>query len=365
MLPRVSPRAFLRLSQAVTVLVVLNVASGAAVRLTGSGLGCPDWPTCSRRHVTPALSFHPLMEFSNRMVVVVLVVAIAVTAVAALARRERRRDLVWLSWGLVAGVLAEAVAGAVVVYTKLNPYVVMGHFFVGMGLLALAWVLAMRAGGPGGRGVAKVGRADRRLAWGLVAVLALAIAAGTATTGAGPDGGSPNAVRLPVPLDDMARTHSLIVIALGCMLLVLLYRLFRDRAPESVQHRGHVLLGALVVQGLVGYTQFFAHLPPGLVEVHEIGAAVVVVATLWFVDGLYHRGAPGPGDAPGLSARVATAGEAGPAAAAGAPAVGGLAGAGVAAGHAPGEAATAHDVPDHGRPAQGAPMSGRTAEPTR
>ena len=282
------------MSQVTAALVVLNIASGAAVRLTGSGLGCPDWPTCSRRHVTPALSFHPLMEFSNRMVVVGLVVVIGATAVASLLGTERRRDLVWLSWGLVGGVLAEAVAGGIVVYTKLNPYVVMGHFMVGIGLLAVATVLALRAGGPGGAGVPKVGRTDRRLAWAMVGVLAVALAAGTATTGAGPDGGSPSAVRLPVPLDDMARTHSLIVIAFGCVLLVALYRLYRDRGPESVQRRGHLLLGALVVQGLIGYTQFFTHLPPGLVEVHEVGAAIVVVALLQFVDSLYHRGGPVP-----------------------------------------------------------------------
>ncbi|MDA8267150.1 MAG: COX15/CtaA family protein [Actinomycetota bacterium] len=282
------------MSQVTAALVVLNIASGAAVRLTGSGLGCPDWPTCSRRHVTPALSFHPLMEFSNRMVVVGLVVVIGATAVASLVGTERRRDLVWLSWGLVGGVLAEAVAGGIVVYTKLNPYVVMGHFMVGIGLLAVATVLALRAGGPGGAGVPKVGRSDRRLAWAMVGVLAVALAAGTATTGAGPDGGSPSAVRLPVPLDDMARTHSLIVIAFGCVLLVALYRLYRDRGPESVQRRGHLLLGALVVQGLIGYTQFFTHLPPGLVEVHEVGAAIVVVALLQFVDSLYHRGGPVP-----------------------------------------------------------------------
>lgn len=283
---------FVRLCQAVLVLVVANIASGAAVRLTGSGLGCPDWPTCSRRHVTPALSFHPLMEFSNRMVVVVLVIAVAVTALASLTLAERRRDLRWLSWSLVAGVLAEAVVGALVVYSKLNPYVVMGHFMVSMALLAAATVLALRAAGPGGRGTVKVGRRPRRLVWSLVPALAVALAAGTATTGAGPDGGSRNAVRLPVPLDDMARTHSLLVLGVGALLLMAMWELARSGAPESVQHRGRVLLGVMVVQGLIGYTQFFTHLPPGLVEVHEIGAALVVVSTLWFVDGLYHRPVP-------------------------------------------------------------------------
>lgn len=286
---RISSRAFLRLAQVTLALVVLNVASGAAVRLTGSGLGCPDWPTCSRRHVTPPLAFHPLMEFSNRMVVVVLVVAVGACALASLLLADRRRDLRWLAWGLVGGVLGEAVVGAVVVYTKLNPYVVMGHFMVGMVLLAVATLLVLRASTGSGRGIPKVGLAERRLAGILVGLLTLALVAGTATTGAGPDGGSPDAVRIPVPLDDMARTHSLVVMAFGAALLLLLFRLHRAHAPTSVQHRGRVLLTVAIAQGIVGYTQFFTHLPPGLVEVHELGAAAVVVATLWFVDGMVHR----------------------------------------------------------------------------
>lgn len=285
---------FVGLCQVTLVLVVANVASGAAVRLTGSGLGCPDWPTCARRAVTPALSFHPVMEFSNRMVVVVLVVTIAASALATMVAGRGRRDLRLLAWGLVAGVVAEAVMGGIVVYTKLNPYVVMAHFMVSMALLAVATVLVLRARTAGGRGTPKVARPERRLVWSLLPVLTLALAAGTATTGAGPDGGSPNAVRLPVPLDDMARTHSLIVMAFGALLLVALWRLHRAGAPESVQHRGRVLLGVAIGQGLVGYTQFFAHLPPGLVEVHEVGAALVVVAALWFVDGLTHRAGVSP-----------------------------------------------------------------------
>jgi cytochrome c oxidase assembly protein subunit 15 len=276
------------------------------VRLTGSGLGCPDWPTCARRSVTPALSFHPVMEFSNRMVVVVLVVAIAACALATVVAARGRRDLRLLAWSLVGGVVGEAVMGGIVVYTKLNPYVVMGHFMMGIVLLALATVLVLRSRTPGGPGTPKVARAERRLAWALLPLLGLALAAGTATSGAGPDGGSPDAVRLPVPLDDMARTHSLIVMAFGALLLVTLWRLHRAGAPESVQHRGRVLLGVTIAQGLVGYTQFFTHLPVGLVEVHEVGAALVVVAALWFVDGLAHRAGRPLAAAP---AGVATAGD--------------------------------------------------------
>ena len=139
------PRAFLLLCRLSLATIILNVATGAAVRLSGSGLGCPDWPTCSHQQLTPALSLHPVIEFGNRMVVTLLVVCCAVTWVASLLRRPARRDLRWLSGGLLLGILGEAVLGAAVVYSKLNAYVVMTHFMVGIALLAVAVELCLRA----------------------------------------------------------------------------------------------------------------------------------------------------------------------------------------------------------------------------
>lgn len=288
-LPRVGPLAFLRFAQTSLVLVVVNIVSGGAVRLTDSGLGCPDWPTCSARAVTPALSFHPLMEFGNRMVVVALCVVLGATLVAAWRRAPRRRDLVWLSAGLVGGVVGEAVVGAIVVYSKLNPYVVMCHFLLGMALLSVALVLALRAGRAPGPARALVDRRCRRAAVGLLVVLGTAIAAGTATTGAGPHAGGPDAVRVPVPLDDMARTHSGVVLVAGALLLAELALLYRSGAPEAVQRRGRVLLAVMIAQGTVGYVQFFLHLPALLVGIHIFGATMVWSAALWFVDGLFAR----------------------------------------------------------------------------
>jgi cytochrome c oxidase assembly protein subunit 15 len=292
LLAGVSPRAFLRVTQVTVVLVVLNIVTGAAVRLTDSGLGCPDWPTCSQHRLTPPLSFHPAVEFGNRLVVVVLCVATAVALVAALRRVPRRRDLVWLAAGLLGGVLGEAVLGAVVVYTKLNPYVVMTHFMVGIALLTDAVVLAMRARqehrhrAP----VSKVGRRERRVSQAMLGLLALAVAAGTATTGAGPHAGGAGAKRVPIALADMARVHSGIVIVLVALTLVLLYLLDRTGAPPSVLDRARVLLGVMVLQGAIGYTQYFSHLPALLVGVHVFGATAVWVAMLWFYDGLTHTG---------------------------------------------------------------------------
>jgi cytochrome c oxidase assembly protein subunit 15 len=311
-LPPVGTRGFLRVTQVALGLVVLNIVSGAAVRLSDSGLGCPDWPTCAQHHLTPPLSLHPAIEFSNRLVVVALCLVAAVVLLAALARRPRRRDLTWLAAGLIGGILGEAVLGGVVVYSKLNPYVVMTHFMVGIALLTVAVVLCLRAGRAPEPGVLMVTPAVGRLTRVMLGVLVLAIAAGSATTGAGPHAGGKGAKRLPVPLADMARTHAEIVLVLGVLTLALLYLLDRTRAPAAVVDRGRLLLGAMVVQGVIGYTQYFSHLPPLLVGVHVFGVTVLWSAMLWFTDGLYrHRPeavAVTPDGGPEAVALVAAAG---------------------------------------------------------
>jgi len=313
----VGPRPFLRLTQVALVAVVLNIVTGAAVRLSDSGLGCPDWPTCARHHLTPPLSLHPAVEFGNRMVVVVLCVLAVVTLVAASRRAPARRDLVWLSAGLVGGVVAEAVLGAVVVVTKLNPYVVMTHFMLGIAVLTDALALTLRAGREpvdGARSPA-VDRRTTTVSRAMVALLALALAAGSATTGAGPHAGGPGAKRVPVALADMARVHSGLVLALVALTLVALVLLGRGGAPDAALHRARLLLAAMALQGVVGYTQYFSHLPPLLVGVHVFGAVVVWTAMLWFHDGLFshdgRRSSGGPGRPGGSSpARARPAGSA-------------------------------------------------------
>ncbi len=229
---RIGPRPFLLLCRLTLGAVILNIATGAAVRLSDSGLGCPDWPTCSKSHLTPPLSLHPVIEFGNRVVVTVLVVACGVTMVASFLRRPNRRDLRWLSIGLVLGVLGEAVLGAFVVYTKLNAYVVMSHFMLGMALLAVALVLTLRAGHARGRGTVVVSTPALWLTRVLVGLLVVVLIAGTATTGAGPHAGGKGAKRLPIALEDMTRIHAEIVIATTLVLLLLLWVLWTVRCPQ-------------------------------------------------------------------------------------------------------------------------------------
>ena len=308
-----SPRAFLLLCRISLATIILNVATGAAVRLSDSGLGCPDWPTCAHQRITPPLALHPIIEFGNRMVVTVLVVSCAITWVASLLRKPARRDLRWLSGGLLIGILGEAVLGAVVVYSKLNAYVVMTHFMVGIALLAVSVELCLRATHGPGRGTPAVGRRVLRLTRAYIVLLVLAVIAGTATTGAGPHAGGKGAKRVPIGLSDMTRIHAETVWVTAIVLLVILYTLWKSDAPARIQESGRILLGAMVVQGMIGYTQYFTRLPAVLVGIHVVGATIVVSAALWFHHGLSdHRPEVVDGAAAGPGAVDATPGPSDP-----------------------------------------------------
>ncbi len=293
--PTVSPSLSHRLNVLALVLTALIVVTGGAVRLTGSGLGCSDWPSCTAGHLTPALQFHGLVEFGNRLVTVVLVIVVAAAFLGTVFRSPRRRDLMWLSGGLVAGVLAQAVLGGIVVYTKLNPYVVMVHFFATMLLLVDAVVLVHRSTRDYTPGSARllVPRPLIRLYYGLLALLALVIAAGTAVTGAGPHAGDASgqqiAKRIPIALRDMAELHSSLALLLIGVTIGLAVALHMGDVPERVRRSARILMVIMVAQAAVGYTQYFTHLPALLVEVHLLGATVLVIgAVQTFLACTYH-----------------------------------------------------------------------------
>jgi heme a synthase len=293
--PTVSPSAGHRFNLVALGLTALIVLTGGAVRLTGSGLGCSNWPECTAGHLTPALQFHGLVEFGNRLVTVVLVIAVAASFLAMLFRAPRRRDLMWLSGGLVAGVLAQAVLGGIVVYTKLNPYVVMVHFLATMLLLVDAVVLVHRDRldyTPGSAHLL-VPRVLIRLYYGLLALLALVLAAGTATTGAGPHSGDASgqqvAKRIPIALRDMAELHSSLALLMVGLTLGLVVGLHAAGVPERVRRSARVLMVVMVAQAAVGYTQYFTHLPALLVEVHLLGATAIAIGTVQtFLACTYH-----------------------------------------------------------------------------
>lgn len=286
--PRVSPRTFRSTAWATLVALVVIVLTGGAVRLTGSGLGCTDWPLCEGSLVkVDATTYHPLIESGNRFVTELAGVLIVVLFVFALLRRPRRRDLAWLAAVLGVTYLLNGVLGALVVYLDLAPVSVIGHFVLAEACVAVGYVLCRRSGLPdASEGVVHlvadrhVGLVTRRLAW-LLAVLAVwVMVLGTVVTSSGPHAGDPNAQRLPFGLTEVTRLHSVSAI---CTLGVALYAMWHlRREPEAARMRRPLAFFTivLVLQGIVGYGQFFTGVPPLLVGVHLLGATLVWLAAL-------------------------------------------------------------------------------------
>lgn len=285
----ISPRSFRVLAIVDLVALCLITASGAAVRLTGSGLGCPDWPNCTQHGFVAALGdTHAVIEDLNRFITVAVVVLTGTTVLAAWQRRPRRTDLVWLALGLVGGVVADALLGALVVYTKLNPWLVSGHTLLSLALIVTAGVLVHRAGhryGDGARHEVRCAASLPVARWLWVALLATVLT-GMATTGSGPHSGGGVgqlvARRLPFTLEGAAWVHS----ATAAAFLALVAGAYL--ALKSAGAARHVLVGAerlLVVgcaQGALGITQFATHLPIALVELHVIGAVSLTIGVLQF-----------------------------------------------------------------------------------
>jgi cytochrome c oxidase assembly protein subunit 15 len=284
--PRLSltPRAYARITFAALVALAAIIVTGAAVRLTGSGLGCPEWPTCGGGRVVAPLEYHAMVEFVNRVVTGVVSVAVIVAVLGALARVPRRRDLTLLALGLVAGVAGQVVLGGLVVLSHLWPPLVMGHFALSIVLLTNATVLHHRASQPDDAEPALcVSGEHLMLARLLLAAAAVVLLLGTLVTGSGPHAGSHDGElieRLPFDVGAVARLHGVSVIVFLVITIATAVLLRRDGAPADVMQRVTTLLVVLCAQAAVGYTQYFTGVPPLLVGIHIAGAVAVWWATL-------------------------------------------------------------------------------------
>src|SRR4051812_25762889 len=229
-----SPRTYRRITLVALIALGFIVVTGGAVRLTGSGLGCPHWPTCDNDlvRVGPG-DWHKTIESVNRTITGIVSVAVIAAVLGSLIRRPRRRDLVWLSIGLVGGVIGQIVLGGLVVLFDLYPPLVMGHFIVSMLLLADATVLFHRAGWPDGpgRNEGLVPGEVRTMASLLVAAAAVVIFLGTVVTASGPHPGSNGdqvVDRLPFSLHRVAQLHGIAVMLFLVMAVVTALSLVRN-----------------------------------------------------------------------------------------------------------------------------------------
>jgi cytochrome c oxidase assembly protein subunit 15 len=279
---------------AAVVALSLIVVTGGAVRLTGSGLGCPDWPTCTGHRIVAAWSLHPMIEFTNRVITVAVTAAVVAAVLGALLRQPRRRDLVWLSSGLVAGVLAQVVLGGLTVLYKLDPPWVMGHFVLSFAVLADAVVLHYRSGRPSTPPRPVVGRDLIWLGRLILLTLGVVVVLGTAVTGSGPHSGDVHATRLPFHFQGVAELHSSVVMLLVGLIIATLFALHHARAPAEVQRRARIVLGVVAAQAAIGYSQYFTRVPAVLVALHLAGATALWIAVLRYNLGLFVRPAPAP-----------------------------------------------------------------------
>lgn len=280
--PTLSPPAYRRITFVALMALVFIIVTGGTVRLTGSGLGCPDWPTCARNRVVAPWEYHAMVEFVNRTITGLVSVMVILAVLGSLLRVPKRRDLVWLSVGLVGGVIGQIVLGGLTVVFELRPGFVMAHFLLSIVLLTNAVVLHHRAGRPAGPTRPAVTGEVRTLGRLGLAAAALVVLLGTVVTSSGPHGGDEKAERLPFLLRDVTRLHSIAVMVFLSVVLVTLWRIRRDGAPITLMRRGEVLLVVLVAQGALGYLQYFTGVPAALVGFHILGAATVWVAVLRF-----------------------------------------------------------------------------------
>ncbi len=289
-----SPAAISRVALANAVANGAIVVTGGAVRLTGSGLGCPTWPRCTDESFvnTPELAVHGVIEFGNRTLTGVLgVIAIALLVAVF---RSPRRDLRALAvWSFV-GVAAQAMLGGVTVLTELNPWIVAAHFLVSAVLVALATTLWLRSREPG-VGQPLLRRPFPVLVTGIAAVTAAVLLIGTVVTGSGPHSGDLDEEDGVTTVDRMgfdpelvSQVHADLVFLLLGLTIALLVGLYATDAPGRVQRAARDLLVIQLAQGLVGYVQYFTELPIALVLVHMLGAVLVTACTarlVWSVRG--------------------------------------------------------------------------------
>jgi cytochrome c oxidase assembly protein subunit 15 len=286
---------------------VVIVVTGGAVRLTGSGLGCPTWPKCTDDSLTTtsAMGFHGVIEFTNRMLTYVLCAAVGWAIIAARSQKPWRRDLTRLGWAQFWIVMSNAILGGIVVLVGLNPYTVAAHFLLSTALITVATVMWQRTREGSAEPRPLVGKAVQQLVWCLVAASVVLIAVGTVVTGAGPHAGDSSEVeRMAVNWETVTKLHAVLAWIVVTLTFALWFVLKAVDAPKGPLDRTRDLFLILLGQGVIGYVQYFTDLPEALVGLHMFGACLVWIGVLRVLLSLRERPQAAP-ELPGTAAESA------------------------------------------------------------
>jgi cytochrome c oxidase assembly protein subunit 15 len=306
----ISPERYQQVAFISLIALALIVTTGAAVRLTGSGLGCPDWPRCYGRVVAP-LEFHAVIEFANRLLSGFVGLAVIAASVLAFRRRPFRWHLAFFGALLPLGVIGQAALGALVVKHHLAPGLVMSHFILSMILLDAAFALAWCSRYEPGERPASTDRLGVWAVRALVPLGQLTIVVGTMATAAGPHAGAHEGelvrrftFRGGQTLHWLVERHGAAASLFGLAVIGVWFLLRRRGGDRRALLPLTFLLGMLVFQGVLGITQYLLHLPAGLVWVHVASATLTWMTVLWTVAAagrLVPRRAGEPARAPALS----------------------------------------------------------------
>ena len=275
LVPEPSLDAVRRWGWASVIVNIGIVVTGGLVRLTGSGLGCPTWPQCTDSSYVPhaALGMHGAIEFGNRLLGFVVAAVAIGTWLAVMRYRPIRRDLRRLATAAALGVPLQAVIGGVSVLTGLNPWIVSAHFLVSPIIITLTVSMMRRSRTSPYPHTPPVVRA---LATASVVAVWLAVAIGTLVTGAGPHSGDPDTGRNGFDEELISQLHADVVFGLLGITIALVIATRVTATSRTLRKLAAWLLAAELLQGAVGFTQYFTHLPWVLVLIHMFFAALLI-----------------------------------------------------------------------------------------
>lgn len=282
-------RTFRRVAWVATIGICVLVVAGGAVRLTGSGLGCDDWPNCNSERFVDVSTGHAAIEQLNRLFSGLIAVPVVLMVLGARRLRRQRPGLLAPSIGVLVSVLGNAVVGGIAVRGDLHPALVQSHFVLAMVSIAFGLV-AIRRSSDAERLAAlaqPLPAAVRRLGWVVGVAMSIAVLTGTVVTGTGPHAGDEEARRFSFDISTVAQLHSVSVLVTVALALALAWRVQRDPAVRSrVGGQLSAWMFVAVVQGAVGYTQYFTGVPELLVGAHIAGATALWAMTVLLVHDL-------------------------------------------------------------------------------
>ena len=297
----ITPVKYQKVARISLFLLAFIIVTGAAVRLSGSGLGCSDWPTCENDQLVAEVDdIHAMVEFVNRVITGFVALAVMIAVLGSLFRTPKRKDLIYLSLGLVLGVIVQILVGALVVKEHLPPNLVIAHFLISMLLVWNAVELDYRSSLT----IRQIRRSARgsleKLSDFLVLCGTIVLVTGTIVTGSGPHSGSESqqtkealdaeipsmnlsvsdleVERLPFDVPDVTRVHGISMILFLLIMLIVLLKIKTDR-PTSLPQAQNLLV-AIIAQAAIGYIQYFSNVPALLVGFHVAGATLIWILTL-------------------------------------------------------------------------------------